>query len=209
MNITPDFKYKRPFTPTINITEFRAIFSYAVNTVMADENRSFEFQIDEDNREFINDVFFYLNYDARYSGDLNKGILLIGKIGSGKSILMKTMLKIIEVTCNKFVKNIHSKMLITEIEDKGIEYFKKLPLYIDDLGKEQKEAKVYGNIFHPVEDIISLRDQQNSITFASGNYEMKTYEEFYSKHIIDRMYTMFNVHILKGESRREKNIQTS
>ena len=95
-------------------------------------------------------------------------------------------------------------MLLTEIEDKGLEFFRKRPLYIDDLGKEQPEAKIFGTIYHPVEDIVSLRDLQNSITFATGNYEMKTYEKYYSKHIVDRMQSLFNIHILKGGSRRKK-----
>ena len=202
-----EFKYKRPFKTNLSNVEFKMFFHYALNLVMTDVNRSFDFQIDENNREFINAMFHYLNYDDKYSGDLDRGILLIGKIGCGKSILMKTILKIIELASNKIVKCIPSKMLHKEIEDKGLDFFKKMPLYLDDLGKETKEVKIFGTIYRPVEDIISLRDQLNSITFATGNYEMKTYEEYYSKHIVDRMKSMFNIHVLGGGSRRNQSIK--
>ncbi len=205
MNITPKYTYERAFKINLSADEFKLFFNEALNIVMAEENREFTFRIDDDNRRIINDMFYYLNYNSRYSGDLNRGILLIGKIGCGKSILMKTILKIIELKCSKIIRCIHSKMLLTEIEDKGLEFFQKRPLYIDDLGKEPPEAKIFGTICHPVEDIISLRDLQNSITFATGNNEMKTYEKLYSKHIVDRMQSLFNIQILKGNSRRKKD----
>ncbi len=148
-------------------------------------------------------MFYYLNYDNKYSGDLDRGILLIGKIGSGKTFLMKIMIKIIELDCAKIVTMVHSKNLLYEIESRGIEHFKKRPLFIDDLGKEEKEGKIYGTIYRPVEDIFSFRDLHCTITFATGNHLMNSYEQFYTKHIIDRMNSMFNVHTLKGGSRRK------
>ena len=200
--ISPVFKYTRfaitNFTPAC----FRKYLELSINEVMKEENRSFDFQVDNNNREFINDMFYYLNYDKKYSGDLDKGILLIGQIGCGKSFLMKAMFKIIELVCSKLVIQIPAKNLLNEIEVRGMDYFKKRPLYIDDLGKEEKEGKIYGTTHHPVEDLISFRDSYYSITFASGNYMMKTYEEYYTKHIIDRMGKMFNIHTLKGSSRR-------
>lgn len=200
--IKPVFKYTRFAKTNLSPDNFRKLFELSVNEVIKEENRSFDFQVDDDNREFINDMFYYLNYDSKYSGDCDRGILLIGQIGCGKTFLMKTMFKIIELACNKLVVQIHAKSLLYEIESKGIEFFRKRALYIDDLGKEEKEGKIYGNIHHPVEDIISYREMYNSITFASGNYQMKTYQEFYTKHIIDRMGKMFNIHTLKGGSRR-------
>lgn len=200
--IRPVFEYKRFAITNLTPENFRKLFELSVNEVMKDENRSFDFHVDDNNQEFIQDMFYYLNYNIKYSGDLDRGILLIGQIGSGKSFMMKTMIMIIELDCAKFIAWVHSKNLLSEIETKGIEHFKKRPLCIDDLGKEEKEGKIYGTSYHPVEDIFSLRDLHNTITFATGNYKMNSYEEFYTKHIIDRMKKMFNIHILKGGSRR-------
>ena len=201
--IQSSFQHKRFGVCKISAKNYHRLFLKTVEEVMKEDNRSFNFSIDEYNKEFINQMFHYINYSDSYTGDLNKGVMLVGKIGCGKTFLMRTILKIIEITCCKFTYQVHAKDLIFEIEKHGMDVFRKRPMYIDDFGKEVKEAKIYGTSIRPIEDIIAFRDMYNSITFASGNY-MESLEEFYSKHIMDRIYAMFNIHVLGGESRRNQ-----
>lgn len=189
---------------SINMTaaQFRSVFKKVVPEVMERNNLFFDFKFDENNIEFINQMYFYLSGDPKFNGDHNKGILLLGAIGAGKTFLMQCMFEIILLYNRIIVAEVHSKNLANEIEAKGMEYYRKRPMYVQDIGKEEKSVNHYGTIKKPFEDLISFRYTTGAVTFGCGNYKMDTYQDFYSTHIVDRMKELFNIVILKGESKR-------
>lgn len=200
--IKPDFSEKRWITGNVTIDDFKKHFISSVNAIMKRSGDKFEFMIDDNNREFINQMFYYLNGHKEFNGDPNKGIFLLGDIGSGKTFLMMVLFDMIENLMRKIVTQIPAKRIHTEIEEKGLEYFRNRPLFIDDIGKEEKEIKVYGSIHKPFEELISFRYANKAVTFGTGNYNMQTYENMYQRYLTDRMKQLFNIVVLKGKSRR-------
>lgn len=48
-----------------------------------------QFEIDKDNENVVQELCFYFSGDKRFKGDLNKGLLLAGGVGVGKTSLMQ------------------------------------------------------------------------------------------------------------------------
>ncbi|MCK5600297.1 hypothetical protein KAR91_00330 [Candidatus Pacearchaeota archaeon] len=160
-----------------------------------------EFLVDNDNKEAINQLYYFLVGSKEFNGELNKGIILMGSIGNGKTVLMESFIDVFNETSGKIVTCIHSKDIARINTDNPVGYLNKRPLFIDDIGKEQESIKTYGTIVKPMEDLINERYKNFGLTFATANYK---YDDMsYSNHTIDRMKQMFNIIILPGNSRRK------
>ncbi|MCK5342084.1 MAG: hypothetical protein KAR20_01700 [Candidatus Heimdallarchaeota archaeon] len=160
-----------------------------------------EFLVDKDNKEAINQLYYYLIGSDNFDGDPAKGIILMGSIGNGKTVLMESFIDVFNETSGKVMTNIHSKDIIRVMSENPVGYFNKRPLFIDDVGKEQGSVKEYGTTIKPMEDLINDRYKNFGLTFATSNY---LYSDMsYSNHTTDRMIQMFNIIILPGNSRRK------
>lgn len=188
-------KKKRLFKCGITPDQFKQSFLEQVHGMNCDS-----YIIDDTNQELINQLFSYLIGSDKFDGDLYKGILLLGKIGCGKTLLMKGFLNAFWVGTNKVITDLHAKSLHNSIKDKGIEYFYQRPLFVDDIGKEPIEAKDYGNESKPFEDLISHRYNHRGIMFGTSNLTLEDMP--YQLHTIDRLREMFNIIIMSGDSRR-------
>ena len=70
-------------------------FEFAsMNHYFKDKNQSYI--VDESNQLVINQLYLYLIGSDEFRGNLYKGIILIGKIGCGKTLLMDIFVNIIE-----------------------------------------------------------------------------------------------------------------
>ena len=156
--------------------------------------------VDKDNKEVINQLYYYLIGSDKFKGDLLKGIILMGAIGNGKTVILETFLDVMFEVANKIVLRLHSKDVSKVLQENVIGYLNKRPLFIDDMGKEQEMIKNYGTIEHPMEDLFSERYKNFALTFATSNYKFEDMK--YSNHMIDRMKQMFNIIVLPGKSRR-------
>ncbi len=156
--------------------------------------------IDQNNQNLLHQLYYFLSESDQFKGNLFKGMLFIGRIGCGKTLLMEGFLRCFEVGSNKVVTRIHAKDLNKSFLDKGIEYYYQRPLFIDDIGKEPTEAKDYGNDSKPFEDLISSRYRYRGVMFGTSNLKLEDMP--YSQHTIDRLKEMFNIIIMPGDSRR-------
>jgi len=156
--------------------------------------------IDDNNQDILHQLYYYLIGSDQYLGNLFKGILLFGKIGCGKTLLMEGFLRCFEVGADKVITRLHAKDLQRIFLEKGIEYYHQRPMFIDDMGKEPAEAKNYGNDSKPFEDLISARYGRGGIMFGTSNYKLEDMP--YSLHTIDRVKEMFNIIVMPGDSRR-------
>lgn len=204
-NIIEKGTYKSEHTPSrifrSNVTagSFKEIFIKAVhNHGRFNVNKGYI--IDDYNQDLINQFYLYLIGDDDYYGDIYKGILLLGKIGCGKTLLMKGFLNVFEATTQKVITGLHAKSLHNTIKEKGIEFYYQRPLFIDDIGKEPIEAKDYGNESKPFEDLISHRYNYNGIMFGTSNLTLEDMP--YQLHTQDRLKEMFNIIVMNGDSRR-------
>lgn len=195
----------------ISFAEFCDLFvAFGTHTLLR-QNQKIVFEMDEYNEPIIEQLFFFLTRDPQFQGDLNKGILLQGKFGCGKTVIMETFAEIY----NHIVKRMGIKRpLITFI--KSLDLQEKLitqsttsfvyrPLIIDEFGREPKTVQDYGNTMRPISELLSLRSDNGSITHGITNFsfERLVAETYYGSMIGDRLKMMFNLMPMKGDSKRK------
>lgn len=196
-------EYKKPlqkkiFNCAIHPERFSRMFiAAATNKIHSTED---SYIVDDQNKEAINQLFYFINGSNQFKGDMIKGILLIGSIGSGKTVLMESFIDLFNEVSGKVVTCINSKDLVEVQKKYGYDYLHKRPLFIDDIGKEQTIINTYGTVSKPMEDLINDRYRTAGLTFGTSNLKLEDMP--YNKHTIDRMRQMFNVIILPGKSRR-------
>lgn len=195
--------YKKPlqgivFNCSITTERFKRMFlAAATSKIHSTEDH---YTVDDENKEIINQLFYFLNNDRKFEGDEVKGILLIGAIGGGKTVLMESFIDIFNEISGKVMMGINSKDLVEIKEKYGNPYLSKRPLFIDDIGKEQTTINTYGTVSKPMEDLINDRYKTAGLTFGTSNLRLEDMP--YNLHTKDRMKQMFNILILPGKSRR-------
>ena len=201
-DIISEGKYKdemserRIFKAECSIEQYRNIFIDEAKRRMYGN----EFIVDSDNKNQINQLYYYLVGSDQFVGNLNRGVLMMGAIGNGKTVLIESFIEVVNLTTNKRILSIHSKDIARIITENEIGYLNKRPLFVDDIAKEQETIKNYGTTVHPFEDVVNERYKNFGLTFGTSNYKFTDMP--YDRHTIDRMRQMFNVVILPGKSRR-------
>lgn len=203
---------------SISPDDYKKLFSIHANRYVVKRDPEKTFVIDKDNRDVMNQLYYWLIGSEQFDGKLSKGILLMGNFGNGKSLMLTSLVDVINDLVRKktnetelledmrnyqYIKKIHSKRLASEIRQDGIEKLLKRPLMIDDLGKEPKEMNDYGTIILPVTDLLALRYDECALTFATANFK-ESFKEYYGETIYERMIEMFNFIEVPGESRRKE-----
>lgn len=189
-----------------------------------------KFLLDENNKIIFRLLGLYFSNDKDFYGlagamnienpSLDKGILLAGSIGTGKTWMMKIFSK-----NQKQVFAIQTAKVISELFGKDGEegmhqfticpqlpandatnfFHSKLGLCVDDLGTE--EIKIhFGNRKNVVGDLIELRysNKNTGITFhATTNLTGAQLKEFYGDRVTSRLRETMNIIELKGVDRRK------
>ncbi len=185
------------------------------------------FQIDEYNQQPIIKGLQYFNRDPVFETNglsLNKGLMVMGTYGTGKTIYMK----IFKQYC--FIKRLNHQYKIESSEDishlfaiygytginvfmKNIEekspgFYVQVPknLCIDDLGAERDSVKYFGNDENVMSTVLSARYnlfQKGILTHVTTNLNQTRLVERYGDRLYSRFKEMFNIIILDGEDRRK------
>jgi len=180
---------------------FKVLFKNLAEMEFLKRNIRKEFIFDEQTQMIVKNIFFWLKNDVNFNGNTNLGILLVGSKGTGKTTIMRVLIQILKYAF-VVVDEIYSKKLTAEIKCKGISYFERRILFIDDIGKENVEANDYGTKINPFVDLIGSRYEIGSLTFATSNYKIETLSTIYGDTITDRFKEIFNIYELIGESKR-------
>ena len=161
------------------------------------------FEIDEYNKEVIDQLYYYISGNQKeFKGSIDKGILLQGSIGTGKTILLRGFAGVISKVLDRNFEYYSAFDINRLIVKDGIEKYSKKPLLIDDLGKEQEIVKDYGTDVRPILELFASRYDTGAITFITTNYNNATFEKKYGRQTVDRFIETFNFIQLKGNSRR-------
>lgn len=201
---------QRRFLLPFKYSEFRNLFIMLGTACLNKRNQNKNFVIDENNEPAIKQLHYYATNNPAFARDLTKGILLQGKYGCGKTILLKTYSVLHNHIIRKYCLNyplllfIRSVELQEQIRKKSTSHFTRRPIVIDEFGRESKTVQDYGNIIRPISELLSLRSDLGTLTHGTSNFTLSTLSsnEFYGKMIGDRLKMMFNFITLYGESRR-------
>lgn len=162
-----------------------------------------KFQIQRSDSKILYQLMIYAIRDEenckKYKLDLDKGILLIGKVGCGKTSLMD-IFRILHY------RNLHynmysSREISKEFSVKGFETIDKYgkmrrPICLDDLGIEQN-IKHFGSECNVMAEILlsryDLMKYDGVITHATTNLNADELEKIYGNRVRSRLREMFNV----------------
>lgn len=164
------------------------------------------FLIDLSALYFSNDERFH-KVEAVNSNSLNKGLLIIGACGVGKSLILQAATSTLfdgnifaQRSCNQVVKD------FDEEGGKGLKKYLRGEWYFDDLGTEN-EGKHYGkaeDVFTTIlSDRYELFTREGKRTVLSTNFTPEEIGKRYGKRIESRLYEMFNIIVIGGKDIRQ------
>ncbi len=190
--------------------QYTRLLIQCANIILEKRRERTAFVIDKYNEPILRQLYLYLRLDARFEGDLQKGIMLMGKYGCGKTIIMESWAEMYNAIIHelhvprpllKFIKSID---LLETLKDKPIKSFAKLPLVVDEFGREPKQIMDFGNLRSPVIELLCERYDTGAWTHGTSNFTLDTLyaDNQYGKMTGDRLKSMFNFVELKGDSRR-------
>ena len=180
------------------------------------------FVIRDEQKNYYLDLFDYFrNIEGRL--DLNKGLLISGGVGTGKTFSLKLFQRITRsfgiVTTRHIIRDYFSDKTPGKIIDKyGRESFHRTAVgmldrtkpttwLFDDCGLEAVSVKNYGNEANILEEIMLDRyDMALSVgmkTFITTNLNVDMIEQNYGARVRDRFRETMNYIILTGETFRK------
>ena len=212
------------------LEEYKAFVSdlkVAASIVMKRLGKNFQFVIDDNNRQIILQLFYYITNDKRFLGNHNKGIFLSGNIGTGKTILLMSFLEVMKVHTGKNYFVTYPETVHAVYREKRLDFFKLRPLLIDDICREPEKVEGYWQSESPVKLITQYRYNFACQNYCTGNFGIYSNKvnadgkrnlkekivdgklipdneivKRYGLMIFDRMWEMYNFLELKGDTRR-------
>lgn len=161
------------------------------------------------------DLARYILRDRSFRGDLNKGILLTGGTGIGKTVLVQSLCNVLS-SAHGFPCRTLDMMSVQKAYRRGgpdmaeVESIvERSPLLmLDDISEENSEAKTFGNSVNIGYELLSTRHSlwasKGFLTFATSNADVKRIEEKYGPRIGSRLQEMFNIISLGGKDMRRE-----
>lgn len=184
---------------------FWQLFSAEANQIIYQRGINSDFVVDDDNRNVILNLYYYISANPLCAWNLNAGLIFGGGVGVGKTIIMKAYIEVHNKLCTRKINFMHVNDIVKDIKKSGIDKFRFEPLAIDEFGRENSEEKDFGNIIRPMADLIVARYDAGGRTFATTNFKYDTFESMYKSFITDRLQEMCTYVVIPGTSRRIKN----
>ncbi len=206
-------------------------FNYGIHAKVVKEIAGEDYVIDENNKRILKLLLYYFNGSPEFENlfdeenySLKKGLMLVGKIGNGKTSLMKIYncycehanlpemkFKIVDVrdVTSYFQRNgnidkytFNYSLDVYKNEKQNIKHF-----CFDDIGTELNSVKYFGTDSDPISELFLDRYRifisHRKLTHITTNLGIPAIIERYGERISDRMKEMFNVIHVSGDSRRK------
>jgi len=184
--------------------DFKELFILRAELAMIEHRTPGTFIIDDFNRETLNLMYYYAIRIHTELINPTIGVILTGKFGCGKSIMMSAFCKVLSdlVLTDTKIEEVHAIALSEMIKADGILPWSKKPLLIQDMGMEEPIVNHYGTKFNPIGNLMAVRAEYGALTFGSTNQKWQSIEDHYSAYVSTRTKEHVNFIHLKGESRR-------
>lgn len=153
-------------------------------------------------------LIYYLLRSDKFFGNLNKGILLEGPTGTGKTKALR-ILSLVMGHVQKYRFKIYSGIEMERAyRQGGFESDLEAMMFgFDDIGEEHDKVKVYGSDINVGIEVLTVRYNQQertgALTFGTTNLDDDMFLEKYGKRIASRKKELFNVIYMNGEDLRK------
>lgn len=174
------------------------------------------YDIDKNNENEIKCLNAYFMQDEKFHSyndffDLGKGLMLLGPVGTGKTLLMRIWQRFMLYKDKKTFSILHINALANNYIEQGassLEKYNQKDLLVDDIGLFDKEdVKRWGNQTNVFEEIVMYRYEKfidNGIkTHFTTNLTVEQIEKEYNPRIWSRLKEMCNMIPLVGLDRRD------
>lgn len=202
-NLDKNIYHKRLFI-RCSAEEFGKLVRLKGERIFREAGDAKDFEIDDNNRDVFNQLFYYAIGSDKFNGDLRKGLWLwSAEFGTGKTTALMIMNELFNEFNKKHFPFINCKTLHNKVTDSGIEYFSHRNICLDDIKREMKLINYWGNKIKPIPSIIHLREHYGSWTHATCQNQIIDLNDTYGKVSTNRMIKMFNEIEFKGKTRRK------
>lgn len=199
-----EYLKRRLFCANLKRSDFIDLLSVECSTRLLKRGDNRPFEVDEQNTRVIDQFYYYITGNKElFPGNLDKGIMLQGPIGTGKTILLRGFAGVISKVLDRYFEFYSAFDINKLVVKEGVEKYSKKPLLIDDLGKEQEVVKDFGTDVRPILELFASRYDNGSLTLATTNYNNETFTKKYGQQTVDRFIETFNFIQLTGKSRRK------
>lgn len=175
-----------------------------------------EFIVDKHNSNIIKLLNIYFAQDGnlmksiypQYS--INKGLLITGKCGTGKTLILKIYQKIVQNLPLQAFQIVSSNKVVGDYDESGSQALKmyiERKMMFDDFGSENK-GKHYGKdeeVFKTIlEERYNVFIDKGLKTYLTSNLSLSQIGQRYGDRVNSRIHEMFNIIVLDGNDRRIK-----
>lgn len=184
--------------------DFIDLLTIEANRIIIDRGRDVNFTPTSDQAAIIEQLYLFITGNKKFNGNLSKGIALLGPVGTGKTLLLKSFVWFLNRFTDYQISWTHASEINTKSEVPGVPATTLTKhLAIDDVGKESLEMIDFGNHKRPFPELIAARYERPLKLFFTSNLTKKEIEETYGASTADRIREKVNYFILSSKSQRK------
>lgn len=172
-----------------------------------------DFVVDDRNRKTIGNIFDWCIRNKKGELDPCKGLWIYGNIGTGKSTLMKAVIRFIgQYWLRDSGEKVNPRWMNVptycgKYATDGFSVFESIPMGLDEMGTEIAPTNHVGNKLNVMAHLINtIYDNRSDMPYiVTTNRSLKGILEMYGERTIDRIGQLFNLIEIPGASRRESS----
>ena len=198
-NYRSDFPQHRSYLK-ITREQYDLEFKKSFAEITSLRHESAEFELHEDQRELYENLFLYVTGSDKCKWELQKGLYLFGKIGYGKTIFLLAVCDLFFKFAMRKIEIITARDYDNELRVKGLQFYRKRPVFIDDIVKETLENQ---NLKWAFIKSVEMWYNSGAWVFLTSNYNQESVKNTYGEMTLSRLVSIVNFIEVRGTSKRK------